>query len=95
MDGTPEIPGLGFPENNHTFLLDFAPGRENLVERTEGPADIEMDVEGVLHPAADQEASGNALFIRPEEYPAPVLQRLLPLQVLVEDLTAMSLKWAA
>lgn len=31
------------PENNHTFLLDFAPGRENLVERTEGPADIEMD----------------------------------------------------
>ena len=43
-------------------------------------------VEGVLHPAADQEASGNALFIRPEEYPAPVLQRLLPLQVLVEDL---------
>ena len=31
------------PENNHTFLLDFAPGRENLVERTEGPADIELD----------------------------------------------------
>ena len=31
------------PENNHTFLLDFAPGRENLVELTEGPADIELD----------------------------------------------------
>lgn len=32
------------PENNDTFLLDFAPGRENLVERVSGPADIELDV---------------------------------------------------
>lgn len=32
------------PENNATFLLDFAPGRENWVERTNGPADIELDV---------------------------------------------------
>ncbi len=31
------------PENNDTFLLDFAPGRENRVERTGGPADIELD----------------------------------------------------
>lgn len=32
------------PENNDTFLLDFAPGRENVVKRIGGPADIEMDV---------------------------------------------------
>lgn len=31
------------PENNDTFLLDFAPGRENLVERISGPGDIELD----------------------------------------------------
>lgn len=30
-------------ENNDTFLLDFAPGRENLVERVKVPADIELD----------------------------------------------------
>ena len=32
------------PENNDTFLLDFAPGRENVVKRIGGPADIELDV---------------------------------------------------
>lgn len=32
------------PANNDTFLLDFAPGRENLVQRTTAPADIELDV---------------------------------------------------
>lgn len=32
------------PENNDTFLLDFAPGRENLVKRISGSADIELDV---------------------------------------------------
>lgn len=31
------------PENNDTFLLDFAPGRENLVKRIDAPADIELD----------------------------------------------------
>ena len=31
------------PENNGRFLLDFAPGRENRVERTQAPADIELD----------------------------------------------------
>lgn len=30
-------------ENNDTFLLDFAPGRENRVERVKGPGDIELD----------------------------------------------------
>lgn len=32
------------PENNDTFLLDYAPFRENLVKRTDAPADIELDV---------------------------------------------------
>lgn len=35
------------PENNGRFLLDFAPGRENRVERlakTGSPADVELDV---------------------------------------------------
>lgn len=32
------------PENNDTFLLDFAPGRENLVKRIGGSGDIELDV---------------------------------------------------
>lgn len=32
------------PENNDTFALSFAPGRENLVERTSEVPDITMDV---------------------------------------------------
>ncbi len=32
------------PENNDTFLLEFAPGQENQVSRVNAPADIELDV---------------------------------------------------
>ena len=32
-------------ENNDTFLLDFAPGRGNRVERVKGPGDIELKVD--------------------------------------------------
>ena len=32
------------PENNDTFLLEFAPGQKNQVSRVNAPADIELDV---------------------------------------------------
>ena len=41
---TLKITDMIIPENNDTFLLDFAPGRENLVKRISDPADIELDV---------------------------------------------------